>query len=142
MRNAFTLRSTLWTVAAFIAVPALLFAFGWMLSYPLGIWPGVHPLDHPQPWPGRIALATTGILVPLIVAAIVGSRVNSRALLLVNWVVLALLAVGVLVGLINALLIIRFQLSSFIVAMAEGRYCSAGLTLTLRHGPPSVQRKV
>ncbi len=94
-RDAFTLRSTLWTVAAFIAVPALLFAFGWMLSYPLGIWPGVHPLDHPQPWPGRIALATTGILVPLIVAAIVGSRVNSRALLLVNWVVLALLAVGV-----------------------------------------------
>jgi len=55
----------------------------------------VHPLDHPQPWPGRVALATAGIFVPLIVAASVGARVDSRALLLVNWVVLAVLAVGV-----------------------------------------------
>jgi hypothetical protein len=94
-RDAFTLRATAWAVVAFIAVPALLFALGWVLSYPLGIWPGVHPLDHPQPWPGRIALATSGILVPLIVAAIIGSRVDSRASLLVNGVVLALLAVGV-----------------------------------------------
>jgi hypothetical protein len=55
----------------------------------------VHPLDHPQPWPARVALATSGILVPLIVAGIAGSRVDARALLLVNWVVLALLALGV-----------------------------------------------
>jgi hypothetical protein len=94
-RAAFELRATGWAVIAFIAVPVLLFAFGWLLSYPLGIWPGVHPLDHPQPWPARVALATSGILVPLIVAAIAGSRVDARALLLVNWVVLALLAVGV-----------------------------------------------
>jgi len=94
-RDAFTLRATGWAVIALLAVPVLLFAFGWVLSYPLGIWPGVHPLDHPQPWPGRVALATSGILVPLIVAAFVGSRVDARALLLVNWVVLALVAVGV-----------------------------------------------
>ncbi len=94
-RDAFTLRTTAWAVFAFLAVPVLLFAFGWVLSYPLGIWPGVHPLDHPQPWPGRVALATAGIFVPLIVAASVGARVDARALLLVNWVVLALLAVGV-----------------------------------------------
>jgi hypothetical protein len=94
-RDAFTLRTTAWAVAAFLAVPVLLFALGWLLSYPLGIWPGVHPLDHPQPWPGRVALATAGLLVPLIVAAIGGRRVDSRALLLVNWLLLALLAVGV-----------------------------------------------
>jgi hypothetical protein len=96
-RDAFTLHATLWAVIAFIAVPALLFAFGWLLSYPLGIWPAVHPLDHPRPWPGRVALVTAGMLVPLIVAAIAGRRVDSRALLLVNWVVLATLTVGVAV---------------------------------------------
>ncbi len=96
-RDAFTLRATVWAVVAFIAVPALLFALGWLLSYPLGIWPSVHPLDHPQPWPGRVALATAGMLVPLIVAVIVGGRVDSRALLLVNWVTLAMLTVGVAV---------------------------------------------
>lgn len=94
-RDAFTLRTTACAVAAFVAVPVLLFASGWLLSYPLGIWPGVHPLDHPEPWPGRIALASVGILVPLIVAAGVGARADSRALLLVNWIVLALLALGV-----------------------------------------------
>src|ERR1700730_7067982 len=78
-RDVFTLQATLWAVLAFIAVVALLFAFGWLLSYPLGIWPGVHPLDHPQPWPGRVALVTAGrpgrvalvtagMLGPLIVA--------------------------------------------------------------------------
>jgi hypothetical protein len=94
-RDAFTARATGWAVLALLAVPVLLFAFGWLLSYPLGIWPGVHPLDHPQPWPGRIALATAGILVPLLVAAVAGPRVDARALLLVNGVVLTLLAVGV-----------------------------------------------
>jgi hypothetical protein len=94
-RDAFTLRRTAWAVAAFLTIPLLLFAFGWLLSYPLGIWPGVHPLDHPQPWPGRIALATGGMLAPLLVAAIAGPRVEARVLLLVNWLVLALLAVGV-----------------------------------------------
>src|SRR5207253_1791795 len=96
-RDAFTLPATLWAVLAFIAVAALLFAFGWLLSYPLGIWPGVHPLDHPQPWPGRVALVTTGMLVPLIVAMIVSGRIDSRALLLVNWLGLAVLTVGVAV---------------------------------------------
>src|SRR6202521_4014451 len=93
-RDAFTLRATVWAALAFLAVLALLFAFGWLLSYPLGIWPGVHPLDHPQPWPGRVALVTTGMPVPLIVAGIFGRRVDSRALLLVNWLGLAVLTVG------------------------------------------------
>jgi len=94
-RDAFAVGATVWTVFAFLAVPVLLFAGGWVLSYPLGIWPGVHPLDHPQPWPARVALATAGILVPLIVAASAAFRVDARALLLVNWLALALLALGV-----------------------------------------------
>jgi Peptidase family M28 len=94
-RDALTFRATIWSVFAFMAVPALLFVLGWLLSYPLGIWPAVHPLDHPQPWASRVALVTAGILVPLIVAGIVGRRADSRALLLVNSVVFAGLAVGV-----------------------------------------------
>ena len=93
-RDAFRWRAAVLASMALLAVPMLLFAIGWLLSYPLGIWPGVHPLDHPQPWPGRVAVITTGILVPLFVAAVVRSRVDSRMLFLINWIVLALLAVG------------------------------------------------
>jgi len=94
-RDIFTLRATVWSCVALMAVPALLFALGWLLSYPLGIWPGVHPLDHPQPWAARVALVTTGMLVSLLVAAFAGARVDSRAFLLVNWIVLAMFTVGI-----------------------------------------------
>jgi hypothetical protein len=94
-RDVWTPRAAVWAVLAFIAVPLLLFALGWLLSFPLGIWPGVHPLDHPQPWPGRVALAAAGILIPLIVAMIVNGRVDWRALLMVNWIGLSLTAIGV-----------------------------------------------
>jgi len=94
-RDIFTLRATVWSCVALMAVPALLFALGWLLSYPLGIWPGVHPLDHPQPWAARVALVTTGMLVSLLVAALAGARADSRALLLVNWIVLAMFTIGI-----------------------------------------------
>ena len=93
-RDAFHWRAAVWAGMALLAVPVLLFGVGWLLSYPLGIWPGVHPLDHPQPWPGRVAVITAGILVPLFVAVVVRGRVDARVLFLVNWIVLALLAVG------------------------------------------------
>jgi Peptidase family M28 len=115
-RDAFTLRATLWAALAIIAVPALLFASGWLLSYPLGIWPAVHPLDHPHPWPGRVALVTAGMLAPLIVAAIAGRFVDSRALLLVNWLVLTMLTVGVAVTIGGA--VYPFLWPAFAVAIA------------------------
>ncbi len=93
-RDALRWQAAGWAGAALLAVPVLLFAVGWLLAYPLGIWPGVHPLDHPQPWPGRVAVFTAGVLVPLFVAALVRRRVDARVLFFVNWIVLALLAVG------------------------------------------------
>ncbi len=101
-RGAFTLRGTLWAISAFIAVPLLLFAVGWLLSFPLGIWPGVHPLDHPQPWSARIAILTAALLVALLVAAVVRGRVEMRALLLVNWLVLALITAAAAYGVTGA----------------------------------------
>jgi len=94
-RSAFSRKSGTWAVAACIAVALALFAVGWLLSWPLGIWPGVHPLDHPQPWPARVAIVAAAMLVATGIAAITGGRADVRALLLVNWLVLALLALAV-----------------------------------------------
>ncbi len=101
-RDAFHWRAMGWAGLAFLAVPVLLFAVGWLLSYPLGIWPGVHPLDHPAPWAGRVAVITTAVLVPLLVAALVRTRVDARALFLFNWLVLALLAVAAAINVTGA----------------------------------------
>lgn len=91
-RGAFGLGGTVWAIGALVAVPLLLFAVGWLLSFPLGIWPGVHPIDHPYPWPARIAILVAGLFVALVVAAVVRGRADMRAVLLVNWLVLAVIA--------------------------------------------------
>ncbi len=93
-RDAFSWRAAGWSVLGFAAVPAFLFTAGWLLSFPLGVWPGVHPLDHPEPWPARIALAAAAILIALVVATLIGRRSDMRAGLLVNWLVLGAAAVA------------------------------------------------
>lgn len=127
-RDAFSWRAAGWAGAAFLAVPVLLFAIGWLLSYPLGIWPGVHPLDHPQPWPGRVAVIATGVLVPLLVAALVRRRVDARVLFVVNWIVLALLAVAAAINVPGAAYPLLWP--AFGVAVA------AGVETLLRGAPP------
>jgi len=94
-RAAFSRKSGLWAIAACIAVALALFGVGWMLSWPLGIWPGVHPLDHPQPWPARVAIVAAALLVGTGFAAFAGVRADMRALLLVNWLALAMIALAV-----------------------------------------------
>lgn len=94
-RRAFSPMAIAWSALAIVASAVLLFAAGWLLSFPLGIWPGVHPLDHPAPWPARIALAAAGIVVSLVIASAVAARVEMRALLLASWLVLAALALAV-----------------------------------------------
>ncbi len=92
--GAFSLKGTGLAIAAVIAAPILLHGFGWLLSYPLGHWPGVHQLDHPDPWPARIATTAAGIFVAAMIAAVT-TRVDQRALLLVAWAVLAVLGIVV-----------------------------------------------
>lgn len=93
-RDTYLFRTAAWAVAATIATPVLLYGAGWLLSYPLGIWPGVHPLDHPDPASARIALATTGIATSLLLAMFLARRLEPRALLLVSWLLLAVLALA------------------------------------------------
>ncbi|HBM82215.1 MAG TPA: hypothetical protein DD459_00965 [Halieaceae bacterium] len=50
--------------ATFIALPLT----GYLLSWPLSQWHSLHPLDHPYPWPARIALLSAAALIPLLVA--------------------------------------------------------------------------
>lgn len=115
-RSAFSLASTAIAVAALIATPLLLFGLGWLLSFPLGIWPGVHPLDHPQPWPARIALAAGAILVAFVIAAVAGRRIDTRALLLLNWLAMALLTVAVAVYITGASFLLIWPMAAFVAA--------------------------
>lgn len=101
-RRAFSAAAIGWSALAIVASAVMLVAVGWLLSYPLGIWPGVHPLDHAAPWPARIALGGAGIAVSLSIATLVAGRVDMRALLLSSWLLLAALALAVAITVTGA----------------------------------------
>jgi hypothetical protein len=101
-RSAFSAAAVAWTALAIVGSGVMLVAAGWLLSFPLGIWPGVHPLDHPAPWLARIALAGAGIAVSLANAMLVAGRVEMRALLLSSWLLLAALALAIAITVTGA----------------------------------------
>jgi len=91
-RSALRWRTVAWALLAMVAVLVFVPLAGWLLSWPLGQWPQAHPLDHPQPWPGRIALMAATLLVVCASARWFGRRAGLAASLAVGWIVLAILA--------------------------------------------------
>ncbi len=82
-----------WRSCLAVVVLVLLHAVvGWLLSFPLGIWPGSHALDHPYPLPGTLALLAASVFTTLLVARWQARRVDARSLLLACWLVQAVLA--------------------------------------------------
>lgn len=88
-------RACLWCVAAIVGLIVLIVVAGWLLSWPLGRWPEVHPLDHPYPWPARIALIASTIAATFVLARVTTTRADSGAALTVVWVMIALLTLAV-----------------------------------------------
>ncbi len=86
-----------WAALAIVAIVVAHVALGWLLSFPLGIWPGIHPLDHPFPWPGRIALIASSVLTTLAIGATLSRKAGAEAMLFVGWLFVALLGLGLAV---------------------------------------------
>jgi hypothetical protein len=115
-RDAFSPAAVGWSAFAVVGAALLLFAGGWLLSYPLGVWPGVHPLDHPAPWPGRIALAATGVAVPIALAMFLAGRIDPRALALSSWLLLAALALALSIAVTGASYALLWPVLIFAIA--------------------------
>jgi len=93
-RASLSLAGAIWSMASLLILPFVMFAIGWILSYPLGIWPEVHALDHQAPWPARIALLGATFAVATITAQLLASRAEPQAVILVYWLCVALLALA------------------------------------------------
>jgi hypothetical protein len=93
-RSSLSLAGAIWSMASLLVLPFVMFAIGWILSYPLGIWPEVHVLDHQAPWPARIALLAATFAVATVTAHLLASRAEPQAVSIVYWLFVALLAVA------------------------------------------------
>lgn len=93
-RMALALSGAIWSMASLLLLPFVMFAIGWILSFPLGIWPEVHVLDHQAPWPARVALIAAAFSVAAMTARLLAQRADPQTTSLVYWLFLSLLAVA------------------------------------------------
>jgi len=93
-RKEFRFRQLRWGL---LAVPFTLLGFvlgGYLLSWPLGQWPDVHALEHPFPWPGRLALFLMMALVVFSTLKIFSGRVSACSWMILGWALI--FALGIL----------------------------------------------
>ncbi|MBT8047895.1 MAG: M28 family peptidase [Xanthomonadales bacterium] len=84
-RKEFRFRQLRWGL---LAVPFLLGGFvlgGYLLSWPLGRWPDLHPLEHPYPWAGRLAVFLMLGLVGYTTLKVFSGRVSACAWMIIGW---------------------------------------------------------
>ncbi|MDT8319630.1 MAG: M28 family peptidase [Xanthomonadales bacterium] len=77
-----------------LAIPVLLLLIplsGYLLSWPLGRWPELHPLGHPYPWVARLTLFAALALCLFTTLRLFLGRVSACAWMMLGW--------GLLVGL-------------------------------------------
>ncbi|HRP11829.1 MAG TPA: M28 family peptidase, partial [Terricaulis sp.] len=94
VRKALSPRRLGWAGLAMMTLIIGHLALGWALSFPLGVWPGIHPLDHPYPWPARIALISLSVLLSLLIGVGFARRAGAEALLFTAWLLIALIGVA------------------------------------------------
>jgi hypothetical protein len=115
-RSSFGWMSTTLAIVSVLLTLGALFALGWLLSFPLAIWPGVHPLDNPEPWPARIALMAALLLIAAGMASLFSSRVPETVASLVAWAFIAILGVALAATLPGAAYALIWPVLVFAVA--------------------------
>ena len=58
---------------------------GYLLSFPLGHWPDLHPIEHPYPWVGRLALFGVAVLSLFTTLKLFTDKVSPGAMMLLCW---------------------------------------------------------
>lgn len=84
-RKEFRYRQLRWGLVAipFLFLATLLAAY--LMSWPLGHWPDLHPLEHPYPWVGRLALLLLLALVLYTTLKLFSGRVSACAWMVMAW---------------------------------------------------------
>lgn len=92
-RKVFRFRQLRWGLLAVPFLLALIVLSAYLLSWPLGRWPELHPLEHPYPWAGRSALFLAAGLAGYITLKLFSGRVSACAWMIIAWAVIFALGI-------------------------------------------------
>lgn len=109
------IRSLLWAfLAVILSLPAILI-LGWLASFPLGQFGDIHPLEHPYPWPARIALISIALAVGVWSGKLFFRRTNVESLFYVVWLLFTLIGLALALTITGAAYI--FLIPAFAAAL-------------------------
>jgi hypothetical protein len=91
-RKEFRYRQLRWGLVAIPLMAVLLVAGGYLLSFPLGRWLDIHPLEHPLPWAARLVLFTWFALVLYLLLKLFSGKVSACAWMILGWFLIFALA--------------------------------------------------
>lgn len=112
-RKVFRFRQLRWGL---LAVPFLLLAIalgGYLLSWPLGRWPDLHPLEHPAPWAGRLALLLMVCLAGYTTLKLFTGRVSACVWMVIAWALVFVLGMKLTSSMPTAAHIALLPLAAF-----------------------------
>ncbi len=92
-RKEFRFRQLRWGLVAVPFAMASLVIGGYLLSWPLGHWIDVHPLEHPHPWTGRLALFFMAGLVIYSALKLFTGRVSACSWMIIAWALIFVLGI-------------------------------------------------
>jgi hypothetical protein len=90
-------RPTGWALLIIAVTPLAMYGLGLALAFPLGHWPGALQLDHPMPWPGRIALLFAAVAIALLLASLAVWRKGAAELIWTSWLGMSVASMAVAV---------------------------------------------
>lgn len=92
-RKEFRFRQLRWGLLAMPFLLACIVLSAYLLSWPLGHWPDLHPLEHPYPWAGRAALFLAAGLSGYTTLKLFSGRVSACAWMIMAWAVIFALGI-------------------------------------------------
>lgn len=98
LKKTYKLKEYIYSVCGLFLSLFAVVVLGFVLSFPLAHWTDIHGLEHPHPWPGRIALFMLVTIVTLTTARWLSLKASPGAIVMMS------AALSVILSVISALL--------------------------------------
>ncbi len=104
------------SVGNLFAVSFVMLGITALISFPLGVWVDQYPLDHINPWPGKIAIWASIFLSVCMVSKLTRNTVDFNDQVLISWLLIGLVSLALAYFLSGASYIVLAPLAVFVVA--------------------------
>jgi hypothetical protein len=114
----FMFRQLFWSLTAVTGLALALPAAGWLISWPLGRWPDLPPLEHPYPWGGRVVLLLLAVWLLQRAVTWLAPRASTGSVMLACWGLYAVLALALATAFPAASFVPLLPLLAFMLGLA------------------------